>query len=164
MVESLSFEYRNQLAMAKEEGVKIKAAVFLRNMNFIEAQRRLFRNIRTMTNKNRGGSTTQVTITDKYGRVAEQNERKNIERLIAKPTEKWHQIEGGSELLKEEFTSKLGKYGEGPDFHKVLIGTFIPPEGSSETTKDFIIACKKVKGSKVKRLVKVLKYKETIYS
>ena len=71
MAESLSLEYRTQLAMDKEEAGEIKAAVFLRNMNSIEAQRRLFHNIRATENKIRGGSTTQVTITNKNGKVAE---------------------------------------------------------------------------------------------
>ena len=44
MVESLSLEYRTQLAMAKEETGEINTAVFLSNTNHIEAQRRLFRN------------------------------------------------------------------------------------------------------------------------
>ena len=61
------------------------------------AQRRLFRDIRTMENKIRGGSTTQVTITNKQGKAVEYTERKDIEKLIAKSTEnKWHQIEGDS--------------------------------------------------------------------
>ena len=43
--ESLSLEYRTQLAIAKEEAGEVKAASFLLNMNHVEAQRRLFRNI-----------------------------------------------------------------------------------------------------------------------
>ena len=88
--------------MAKEESGEINTAVFLRNMNSIEAQRRLSRNIRTMDNTIRGGSIIQVIITDKHGRVAEYTEMKDIERLIKKTmVNKWHQKEGGSELLKE---------------------------------------------------------------
>ena len=40
MAESLILEYRTQLDMAKEETREIKAAVFLINMDSIEAHRR----------------------------------------------------------------------------------------------------------------------------
>ena len=107
-------------------------------MNSIEAQRRLFRNIRTMENKIRGGSTTQVTITIKRGGDIKYTETKDIKRRIAKSTEnKRHQKEGSSELIKEDLMSKLGNYGEEPDVHKLLNGTFISPEGTVDATKDF---------------------------
>ena len=61
--ESLSIEYRTQLAMAKEAAGETKAASYLRNINHIEAQRRLFRNIRHMEGKQKGGSTSKVMIT-----------------------------------------------------------------------------------------------------
>ena len=48
MAEILSLKYRTQLAMAKEEAGELSGAVFLRNNNHIEAQRRLFRNTRHM--------------------------------------------------------------------------------------------------------------------
>ena len=38
LAESLSLEYRTQLALAKEEAGEVKAATFLRKMNHIEAQ------------------------------------------------------------------------------------------------------------------------------
>ena len=60
--------------------------------------------------------------------------------------------------------SKLGKYGEGQDIHKVLNGTLIPPEGTSEATNDLLTVCKKVKGATVKQLDTVLRYKETVHS
>ena len=46
MTESLSIEYRHRLSIAKEEAVEIKAAAYLRNLNRVEAQRRIHRNIR----------------------------------------------------------------------------------------------------------------------
>ena len=102
MVESLSLEYRTQLAMTKEEAGEVKVAVFLRHMNSIEAQHRLFCSILTVENTIRGGSITQVTITKKHGKFVEYTEMKDIEKLIAKPTEnKWHKTKGGSELIKE---------------------------------------------------------------
>ena len=59
--ESLSVEYRTQLAAAKEEAGEIKAATFIRNLHHVETQRRLFRNIRHMEGKLKGGSTNKVT-------------------------------------------------------------------------------------------------------
>ena len=46
--------------MTKEDAVGLKAAVLLRNANHIEAQRRLFQNIRNMEGKIKGGSTFKV--------------------------------------------------------------------------------------------------------
>ena len=63
---AIFLEYRTQLAMAKEEAEEMKAAAFLRNMNLVESHRILFNNIRHMEGKLRGGSTTQVTVTDKH--------------------------------------------------------------------------------------------------
>ena len=57
--ESMSLEYRTQLVLAKEKD--ITAAKFLRNMNNTEAVRRLYRNIRRMEGKIKGGSTYKVT-------------------------------------------------------------------------------------------------------
>ena len=63
MADSLSLEYRTQLALAKEEAGEIKAASFLRNMNHVEAQRRLHRNIRHMEGNLKGGITSKVIAT-----------------------------------------------------------------------------------------------------
>ena len=59
MAESLSVEYRQRLALAKEQAGEIKAATCLRNLNRIEAQRRIHRNIRVMEQKYKGGSTSK---------------------------------------------------------------------------------------------------------
>ena len=58
----------------------------------------------------------------------------------------------------------MRKYREGQDVHKLLDGVFISPEGPSEVTKGFLVACNKVKGLKVKRLDIVLRYKEIMHS
>ena len=47
-VECLSYEYRIELALVKEETGKMKAATFLCTANHIESQRRMYRNIRHM--------------------------------------------------------------------------------------------------------------------
>ena len=44
--ETLSMEYRTQLVMAKEAAGEGDAATLIRNMNKLEATRRIFRNIR----------------------------------------------------------------------------------------------------------------------
>ena len=61
IAESLSYEYRTQLALAKEKAGETTAANFLRNMNSVEATRRLFRNIRRIEGKMKGGSTSKLT-------------------------------------------------------------------------------------------------------
>ena len=55
MAESLSLEYMTRLAMGKEEASDMKSAVYLRNINRIEGQRRGVRNIKIMEGKAKGG-------------------------------------------------------------------------------------------------------------
>ena len=141
--ESLSLEYRTQLALAKEAAGEIKAATFLKNQNFIESQRRLFRNIRHMEGKIKGLSTSKVTIQSEEG-IREYTAKNDIERLCANENErKWHQCEtGGSQLLRPPFINDLGHHGEGPMISNVLNGTYTPPPSSSPDTSDFLSACR----------------------
>ena len=81
--ESLSIEYRSQLALAKEEAGEIKAATFLKKQNHVEAQRRLFRNIRHMEGKVKGGSTSKVTL-QSTNSIEEYTSKQDIERLVLK--------------------------------------------------------------------------------
>ncbi len=76
MAISLSLEYRTKLALAKEESGEVKAAEYIRSLNRIEAQRKLFQNIRVMENKLKGGSTSKVTITAADGTVHEYTGKK----------------------------------------------------------------------------------------
>ena len=122
----------------------MKAAVFLRNQNKIEEQRRMARNVRRMEGKIKGGSTTEVIINDNLGNKVELVNKVDIERAMAVDNEKvGHQTEGGSQILTPEFIKCLGNYGEGPDINSVLTGTFQCPENTSAATKDFLDACKK---------------------
>ena len=131
------------MALAKEEAGEIKAASYLRNMNHVEAQRRLFRNIRHMEGKTKGGSTSKVT-TKIEGRDVEVTNKVDIEKLCATENErKYHQTEtGNSELLSQEFIQDLGHHGEGPQIQRVLQGTYVPPENTTQDTKDFLNTCK----------------------
>ena len=63
MAESLSIEYTHLLDMAKEEDGEIKAATYLRNLNRVESQRKIHRNIRSMR-KIKGGCTSGVQVSD----------------------------------------------------------------------------------------------------
>jgi len=139
--ESLSLEYRTQLALAKEAAGELKAAVYLRNINHIEALRRIFRNIRHMEDKVKGGSTTKVTTTDN-GIISEHTDREPIEKLfVDENVRKYHVTEGGSQLHNPEFISAFGNHGEGPATQQVLDGTYIPPPSASQDTRDFLSAC-----------------------
>ena len=71
MAVSLSLEYRTKLAIAKEEVGEVKAAEYIRSLNRIEDQRKLFQNIRVMGKKIKGGSTSKVTITSEDGSIQE---------------------------------------------------------------------------------------------
>ena len=146
MAESLSLEYRHQLAAAKEAAGEIKAATYIRSLNRVEKQRKLFQNIRQMEMKIKGGSTNKVVVTQEDGETVEYVKKEDIEKVISESNEKkGHQTEGGSQLLNKEFIEKLGHYGEGPEVHKVKDGTFSIPEHTTTETKDFLMACKQHK-------------------
>ena len=88
MAESLSLEYRQQLAAAKEAAGEITAATYIRNLNRVEQQRRVFQNIRRMEDKVKGGSTNKVIITEENGDVKEYNKKEDMEKVIASSNEK----------------------------------------------------------------------------
>ena len=126
MAEKFSLEYRHKLALAKEEAGEIKVAVYLRNRNSIEGQRRISRNIKRMEGKSRGGSTTQINTTNTDGVTTEYTSKEPIEKIIAKGNdENSHQCEGRSQLLTHQFISDLGHHGEGKFTNKVLDGTYV---------------------------------------
>ena len=55
------------------------------------------------------------TILIENGETVEYHKREDMENVIAISNEsKWHQTEGGSQLLTKKTVSKLGNYGEGP--------------------------------------------------
>ena len=88
MAESLSYEYRTQLALAKEEAGEIKAATFLRIANNIEAQRRMYQNIRYMEGKVKGSSTSKLTATSEEGHQIKLTDKLEIEKIYLKKIKK----------------------------------------------------------------------------
>ena len=140
--ESLSLEYRTQLALAKEAAGEGDAAVFLRNLNNLENTRRLYRNIRRMEQKSRGGCTSKVT-TNVNGVEQEHKDRTTIDKVCANENQrKYHLPESGtSQFLEEAFIKDLGHHGEGPEINNVLNGTYTSPALTTQATEDFLDAC-----------------------
>ena len=140
--ENLSIEYRTQLAMAKEAAGEGDAATFLRNMNNLEKTRRIYRNIRRMEKKSRGGCTSKVTIST-HGIEKEYTDKDQIDQVCADENQrKYHLSEKGtSQFLEDVFIKDLGHHGEGPETHNVLNGTYVPPEHTSTATQDYLDAC-----------------------
>ena len=166
LAESLSLEYRTQLALAKEEAGELKAAVYLRNVNHREAQRRLFRNIRHMEGKIKGGSTSKLT-TLVNGHTVEHTDKASIDSLMAAANEKkYHVTEGGSQLLSREYIESFGAHGEGKDIQAVLDGSFLAPASATPATKDFLSACKYNAEAKdlARRKDVVLRYRDHVKS
>ena len=83
IAESSSFEYMAQLAIAKEEAGEIKIAVFLSNVNHIEAQRRWFKNIQHKEGILKGNSTSKAMVREENGETKEYTDKISIETLIA---------------------------------------------------------------------------------
>ena len=129
IAESLSYEYRTELALAKEEAGEMKAATFLRIANNIESQRRMYRNIRHMEGKVKGGCTSRLTAITPEGHNVEYTSKKEIEKILVQENELTdHQTEGGSQLLLPEFIADVGHYGEGPKINEILSGEYtLPP-------------------------------------
>ena len=139
-----SLEYRNELAKAKEDAGDLEAAQYLRQLNETEAIRKLFGTIRAVEQKINAGATSQVQITQANGNSIKYTEKEDIEKALCTVNEaKYHQTEGGSQLLQKEFMDLLGTHGEGPEVNNVLEGTFSYPLNTSEATKDFLQACRR---------------------
>ena len=138
-----SLEYRNQLAAAKEKAGNLTAANHLRSMNEKEELRKLFRTIKIIEGKCNAGTTAKVQIINEEGLIESFTLQKEVEKVIANVNEsKYHQTEGGSQLLSQEFIKDIGNYGEGPEVDNILQGTYIPPANTSQATKDFLTECK----------------------
>ena len=106
LADSLSLEYRTQLALAKEETGELKAATFLRNMNHEEAQRRIFRNIRHMEGKVKGGCTSKV-IKKIDGVDVGFTKKQDIEKLCATANEQlYHQTEKNQRPLIKRYNTR----------------------------------------------------------
>lgn len=95
-----------------------------------------------MEGKISAGAIAQVTITSHNGTVTELTAKDGVENAIIKSNErKYHQTEGSSQLIPDAIVQDLGSFGDGPRVEQVLNGTYIPPPGTSEATKDFLQAC-----------------------
>ena len=136
--------YMMRLANAKQEAEgNIKAAVHLRDMNLIEAQRTISRNIRYMEGKTNAGATSQLAVKLPNGATRELTSKSDVEKAIVECNEKkYHQTEGGSQLITPALVNNLGLCGDGPRVHEVLNGTYEPPPGTTDATRDFLRACK----------------------
>ena len=138
---SLQVECHHDLAAAKEAAGNIKAAVHLRNMNRVEATRKMHQNIRYMEGKISAGATAQVTVTSRDGTITELTAKDEVEYAIINSNKrKYHQTEGGSELLSDALVQYLACYDRGPLVEQVLNGTYVPPPGTSAATTDFLQA------------------------
>jgi len=97
-----------------------------------------------MLGKTKGGSSNQVTVTNPDGSHSDLTERHGMEATVIMENErKYHQTEGGSQLLDDVFWVDFSSFGEGPAIDAVLNGTYEPPAHSTQATKDFLAACKK---------------------
>ena len=139
---SESMEYRNQLAKAKEEAGDKEAATYLKELNEKEAIRKLFRTIKVIEQRNKAGASSQLNVTNQDGTVSVLTLQQEIEEAICSVNQKkYHQTEGGSQLLEQEFLELFGRHGEGPATEEVLQGTFECPPNTSQATKAFLEAC-----------------------
>ena len=88
-----------------------------------------------MEGKISAGATAQVTITSRDGTTTELTAKDEVKRAIINSNEhKYHQTEGGSELLSDALVQDLGCFGEGPLVEQVLKGTYVPPQPPPQTS------------------------------
>jgi len=107
-------------------------------MSRVEAQRASAWNTKFMLGTTRNGSSTQVTVTNPDGSKSDLTEREDVESAVMRENErKYHQTEGGSQLLDSVFQKDFGSFGEGPAIDEVLQGTYTIPPHATQATKDF---------------------------
>ena len=142
--ESLCLEYRTRLAQAKEDAGENNKAAYLRQLNNVEKQRRLFRNIKYMEDRIKSLETTKVITIEPDGSTREHSSRQSVEdALLDTHREKYHQTEGSSGFLTPEGMALFGSFGEGPRVIDVLEGSFQSPPFISPATNNFFLACKR---------------------
>jgi len=108
-------------------------------MTRVEAQRTSAWNIKFMLGTTRNGSPTQVTVTNPDSSKSDLTERADVESAVMRENErKYHQTEGGSQLLDGVFQNDFGSFGEGPAIEAVLQGTYRIPPRASQATRDFL--------------------------
>jgi len=112
-------------------------------MSRVEAQRASAWNTKFMLGTTQNGSSTQVTVTNPDGLKSDLIEREDVESAVMRENErKYHQTEGGSQLLDGVFQKDFGSFGEGPAIDEVSQGTYTIPPHATQATKDFLQACK----------------------
>jgi len=105
----------------------------------------------------REGASAQVTITNTDGSLSELTSKDDVEKAIIECNErKYHQTEGGSQLLEPFLTRDIGTFGDGPRVTDILDGTYIPPPLSTDATISFLQACKRPDNFISKPLLKLL--------
>ena len=142
---ALHIEHRQQLAEALAAQGNIPASTHIKMRLFREKQRDEARSMRYMLKRTSTGTTTKVQVTDERGTVREVTDKDEMEKLILCENEKkYHQTERGTQLHHPEFVKKLGRYANGPEVDRVLLGNFDYPTITKEATKDFLDACSRV--------------------
>ena len=142
--ESLKLDFRKKLAAAQAAAGKGSISSKMKEMEIREKNAKRDRRIKYVNKKLRNGATSRLDTLDEDGTVVEVTTKNGIEEILLETAKiKLHQAEGSSQLLEAFLQKDIGKFGEGPKVEAILDGTYIPPEGTSDATKDFLKACKR---------------------
>ena len=84
-----------------------------------------------------------MTITDPDGKKRDITDPEKMgEALTKENRQKYHQTESTNPFMTSQLRQDFGEYGEGPQTKNLMSGTYIPPQGLHNQTKDFLEVCK----------------------
>jgi ABC-type siderophore export system fused ATPase/permease subunit len=84
-------------------------------------------------------STLRITVTSSTGNHKDIVQKEVMERyIIAANEKKYHQTEGHGKLQRGKLLQEIGVMGSGSATHSILTGTYKPPAGTDQCTKQFL--------------------------
>ena len=133
----LRMNFLESLAQAKADKGDQKASQIVKDIQYREKVRSMYKRIKYAT-KNRQCATTKLHVTTRQG-MREVTKKSEMEKYIIRENEKkFHQTENRCPLLHGRLYKDIGVMGDGPKVEAILQGTYKPPQGTSDTTKRWL--------------------------
>ena len=140
--EKLREDFTLELAKALEKKGKGKSAKIVKSLVATERQREMFRKLKVVHEKNKDLSTKFVTVNTPRGKIIITDKVQMEQAIIDENKDKYHQTEASCPFMKSPLKQQFGDKGIGPKTEAVLTGEYVPPDGVSEYTKDFLELCR----------------------
>ena len=123
-------------AMAEESNTEVEK--ILKQLLTHEAQRTSARRIKAALGKLASGSVKKVDIETAEGNIEEVTTKEGIERACMEEKEKKYRQTQNTPCMREPLLSDLGYLGTTAECDQILEGTYNPPPGTNEYTRELL--------------------------